>query len=189
MRVGAGFFLDDRESEFMRLRHAGLLAAAFAAGLLAVAGATRLGGANEGQGARSAAAPVVTSRDSVGSAAAWATRKQKGSVRLEGQIPRAVVERATPVVRHHASSDELTLRFAFPLRDKAGLDRLIAQEAKTHRYLTRPQLYARFSPPQAQVNELRRWLVNNGEGSYAAVRELLEAELGGELYHEPPALA
>ena len=36
---------------------------------------------------------------------------------------------------------------------------------------------------------IARWLVNNGEGSYAAVRELLEAELGGELYHEPPALA
>jgi len=36
---------------------------------------------------------------------------------------------------------------------------------------------------------IARWLVNNGAGSYAAVCELLEAELGGELYHDPPAPA
>jgi hypothetical protein len=34
---------------------------------------------------------------------------------------------------------------------------------------------------------IARWLLNNGDGSCAAVRELLEAELGGEAYHNPPA--
>ena len=33
---------------------------------------------------------------------------------------------------------------------------------------------------------IARWLVHNGADPYVAVRELLEAELGGELYHDPP---
>ena len=102
----------------------------------------------------------------------WATRDLSGSVRLSGQVPLAVAQipraarKASPAhagyVRHHAPTAELGLNFAFPLRDKAGLDRLIAQEAQTHHYLTRAQLYARFAPPAAQVNALRSWLVGRG---------------------------
>jgi photosystem II stability/assembly factor-like uncharacterized protein len=148
----------------MRVKHAGMLAAAFAVGLLAVAGASRLGSGDEqhAAAARPAAVAAATPGESVGSAAGWDARTQKGSVRLEGQVPRAVAERTTHAIQQHAPAAELTLRFAFPLRDKAGLDSLIAEQAKTHRYLTRPQLYARFSPPQAQVNALRHWLVGNG---------------------------
>ena len=56
----------------------------------------------------------------------------------------------------------IKLNFAFPLRDQAALDRLIAQEAKTHPYLSRAQLYNRFSPPQPQVDAAQTWLQGNG---------------------------
>ena len=102
----------------------------------------------------------------------WATKNLPGNVRLTGQVPLAVAQipgaarKASPAqagyVRHHAPTAELGLNFAFPLRDKAGLDRLIAQEAKTHHYLTRAELYARFAPPAAQVDALRSWLVGRG---------------------------
>jgi putative sugar O-methyltransferase len=36
---------------------------------------------------------------------------------------------------------------------------------------------------------IARWLVNNGASPYSAACKLLEAELGGELYHDPPAPA
>jgi photosystem II stability/assembly factor-like uncharacterized protein len=100
---------------------------------------------------------------------AWATRDLTGNVRLAGQVPLAVAKipgaaasQRAGYVRHHSPTADLGLNFAFPLRDKAGLDRLIAQEAKTHQYLTRAQIYARFAPPAAQVNALRSWLVARG---------------------------
>ena len=50
--------------------------------------------------------------------------------------------RGRPAARRSCSASirrtaELKLRFAFPIRDKAALDALIAAEAKTHRYLSR----------------------------------------------------
>ncbi|HEX3669353.1 MAG TPA: protease pro-enzyme activation domain-containing protein, partial [Acidimicrobiia bacterium] len=126
----------------MRIRHAAVLGAVLVAGL-AVFSATSLGGSgNPG--------------------AAWATRGLAGSVRLHGQVPLAVSSGAARPVAEHASKDMLTLSFGFPLRDQAGLNKLIQQEATTRMHLTRAQLYARFSPPQAQVNALRQWLVGNG---------------------------
>ena len=104
----------------------------------------------------------------------WATRDLPGSVKLTGQVPLAVAKipgaaaaHRAGYVRPHPKSADIGLSFAFPLRDKAGLDQLIAQEARTHRYLTRPQIYARFSPPVAQVNALRSWLPGDGFRDHA----------------------
>ena len=41
-------------------------------------------------------------------------------------------------MRHHPRASEIKLSFGFPLRDTAALDALIAQQARTHRYLSRP---------------------------------------------------
>ena len=57
---------------------------------------------------------------------------------------------------------QLSLSFNLPLRDRAGLDRLIAQESRTHRYVSRQQIYDRFVPPRAQYDALRNWLQGQG---------------------------
>jgi photosystem II stability/assembly factor-like uncharacterized protein len=100
----------------------------------------------------------------------WPTRDLPGSVTLTGQVPLAIksipgaaaAQRPATKLGHHASSAQIGLSFGFPMRDKAGIEALIAQEARTHRYLTRAQLYARFSPPQAQVDALTSWLTSHG---------------------------
>ena len=56
----------------------------------------------------------------------------------------------------------MTLNFGLPLRNVKGLDALIVAESRTHRQMSRAQIYARFSPPQAQYNALRNWLRANG---------------------------
>jgi len=113
----------------------------------------------------------------------WAQQRLHGNVQLTGQVP-LVVRHARPApARHtpstplpassvphpgatylhpHPKTADIGLNFAFPLRNRAALDQLIAQEAKTHRYLTRAQLYARFSPPPAQFDALQAWLARNG---------------------------
>jgi photosystem II stability/assembly factor-like uncharacterized protein len=99
---------------------------------------------------------------------AWATANLSGSVRLNGQVPLAVidagrtpmggVESLGPVV----STGSITLNFGLPLRNETALNALIVEEAKTHRELSRSQIYARFSPPVAQYDALRSWLVSEG---------------------------
>ena len=122
----------------------------FIAALVAAGTAAAVVGSVQGQASNASAATR-----------AWATRDLTGNVRLAGQVPLAVAKipgaaasQRAGYVRHHSPTADLGLNFAFPLRDKAGLDRLIAQEAKTHQYLTRAQIYARFAPPAAQVNAL-----------------------------------
>ncbi|MGN6430374.1 MAG: MBG domain-containing protein [Gaiellaceae bacterium] len=129
----------------MSFRRAGL-PVALAAGVLAIFGMVFVGGGS------------AAHREAGG----WAARGLKGGVTLKGQIPKAAAQHRGRAVAHHAAGDELSLSFAFPLRDKAGLDRLILQEATTHNYLSRAQIYARFAPPAAQVKALRRWLVAKG---------------------------
>ena len=100
--------------------------------------------------------------ESVGSASGWAAKTRKGTVRLEGQVPRDVAQLTTPAIRHHARGAELKLSFAFPLRDKAGLDRLIAQQAKTHQ-LPQPSRDLRELLTSAVAGDaLRNWLVAKG---------------------------
>ena len=92
----------------------------------------------------------------------WAAETQRGPARLHGQVPLAVNGGTARYVAPHPQGATIHLNFGFPLRDRAGLDRLIAQQARTHRYLTRAQLYARFAPPPAQVRALTSWLTANG---------------------------
>jgi len=123
-------------------------------------------------GAGMVAAVVISVHGQAGNAATgsrpWATKNLTGNVKLAGQVPLAVAPipgaatRPAGYVRPHPASADIGLSFAFPLRDKAGLDRLIAQEARTHQFLTRAQIYSRFAPPAAQVDALRSWLVGRG---------------------------
>src|SRR5215475_1237725 len=123
----------------MRLRHAAFLVAVVAAGCFAVVSAASIG------------RTTAHGKASTGAVASWVkTRDLKGSVRLAGAIPRAVAVHETRAIARHAGKAKLTLGFAFPLHNRAGLNALIAREAKTHRYLTRAQIYARYAPPKAQ---------------------------------------
>jgi hypothetical protein len=97
-----------------------------------------------------------------GLARQWTERSLRGNVRLTGQVPLSVTSGAAVRLRAHPAKAQLTLNFSFPLRDQAGLDRLIARQAKTHRHISRKALYARFSPPQAQVTATGRWLRSHG---------------------------
>ncbi len=135
----------------MRFRAGLLAAAAFAAGVMVVAGPASTSGTSP-----------AAAQTSTAPASAWSARDLKGSVRLVGQMPLGVSRNSVPYVRSHPRSAQITLNFAFPLRDKAGLDALIAQQARTHRYLSRAELYRRFSPPQAQYDALAKWLRSNG---------------------------
>lgn len=149
----------------------GLIGLAFTlaiAGTAVVAGPATLGGS-------ATAAKHATAK-------AWAQRALTGNVRLTGQVPLVVQHaRRAPAVRTsklpasavlhprvgamylhpHPAKADIGLNFSFPLRDKAGLDRLIMQEARTHHYLTRAQIYARFAPPRSQYDALRSWLIAN----------------------------
>ncbi len=89
-------------------------------------------------------------------------RNGPGTVRLEGEVPTTVATGTATLLGHHPADATLKLNFGYPVKDMNGLDALIAQEAKTHRYLTRAQLYDRFSPKQSQVDQLRGWLTANG---------------------------
>src|SRR5580765_3456633 len=106
----------------------------------------------------SAAAPA----GSKSSTRMWAAQGLAGTRVYSGQVPVAVHNGTGSFLRRHAASSKLTLNFAFPLRNKAGLDRLIARQAKTHRHMSRAELYRRFSPPQAQVTALANWLTVRG---------------------------
>ena len=92
----------------------------------------------------------------------WAQDGATGNVKLTGQVPLAVAHGTAGYVRPHPPAAELKVNFGLPIRDRSSLDTLIAQEARTHRYLTRGQLYARFSPPPAQVDALSHWLRTHG---------------------------
>jgi photosystem II stability/assembly factor-like uncharacterized protein len=107
----------------------------------------------------SAAAAVSSSSKTQ---SAWPQRSLKGLRTYNRQVPRVVRKGLAPYLRAHKGSTRLTLTFGLPLRDKAGLDRLIQEEAWTHTYPTRAELYRRFSPSQAQYRALRGWLVAHG---------------------------
>ena len=92
----------------------------------------------------------------------WAQDGATGNVKLTGQVPLAVAHGTAGYVRPHPPAAQLKVNFGLPIRDRSSLDTLIAQEARTHRYLTRGQLYARFSPPPAQVDALSQWLRTHG---------------------------
>lgn len=108
-------------------------------------------------GAAHAAAPLL-----------WATENLRGEVTLTGQVPLVVADAAgTPMrgvrlVGAASARATISLNFGLPLRNTAALDALISKEAKTHRDVPRSELYAEFSPPAAQYEALRKWLVQQG---------------------------
>lgn len=94
---------------------------------------------------------------------AWAAARRTGSVRLAGQVPLSVLHAgAAERLADHPADAPLTLSFSLPLRDPAALDALIARQAETHTQISRADLYARFAPPQAQVDALTSWLRTEG---------------------------
>ncbi|MGZ4308156.1 MAG: OmpL47-type beta-barrel domain-containing protein [Gaiellaceae bacterium] len=93
---------------------------------------------------------------------AWPQRNLTGLRTYNRQVPRVVRHGLAPYLHAHQASSRLTLNFGLPLRDKAGLDRLIQEESWSHSYPTRAELYARFSPSKAQYNALRVWLTRHG---------------------------
>ncbi len=104
-------------------------------------------------------------RSATGSAAKptlWATQHRVGTVAIKGEVPLVVANRKASLVGHHSANAELTLSFGLPIVNRSTLDKLIAYEAGTHRYLSRAQLYKRFSPPKAQLDALGDWLQSNG---------------------------
>ena len=109
----------------MRLRHAGLLAAAFAAGLLVVAGASRIGaGSSERHaGVAQAAAPLAAPGESVSTASGWATKNLKGTVRLAGQVPPLSVTNSVAASGATRRGREIKLSFAFSAPRQGGARR------------------------------------------------------------------
>ena len=91
---------------------------------------------------------------------AWATANLSGSVRLNGQVPLAVidagrtpmggVESLGPVV----STGSITLNFGLPVRNEKALNALIVEEAKTHRSSAAARSMRGSRPPQAQYAAL-----------------------------------
>jgi photosystem II stability/assembly factor-like uncharacterized protein len=88
--------------------------------------------------------------------------RREQTTTLTGQVPLALSNGEATLVRPHPKDAEIVLNFGFPIQNQAGLDALIAQQARTHQHLTREQLYARFSPTQQQYGALRTWLVARG---------------------------
>jgi photosystem II stability/assembly factor-like uncharacterized protein len=97
---------------------------------------------------------------------AWSTQNASGSVKLNGQVPLGVAN-AGPMSAFKslgvvAQKSSISLNFGLPVRNEKALNALIVEEAKTHLQLSRAQIYARFSPPQAQYTALESWLVKDG---------------------------
>jgi photosystem II stability/assembly factor-like uncharacterized protein len=115
----------------------------------------------------------LTTFSSVASAAtvhptplAWSTQNASGSVKLNGQVPLGVANAGSMSAFKSlglvAEKSSISLNFGLPVRNEKALNALIVEEAKTHRQLSRAQIYARFSPPQAQYAALKSWLVKEG---------------------------
>src|SRR5438105_12829094 len=93
---------------------------------------------------------------------AWPERGLSGATQIHGEVPLPVERGIATYVRRHSPGAVIRLNFGFPLRDRAALDRLIEQQAKTHTSLSRSELYDRFTPPVDQVDALRQWLAGAG---------------------------
>ncbi len=97
----------------------------------------------------------------------WAAQNRTGDVELTGQVP-LIVSGGNSTIGHArligavTAPADIALNFGLPLHNIKGLNGLIVAEARTHRQLSRAQIIARFSPPQAQYNALRTWLLSSG---------------------------
>ena len=92
----------------------------------------------------------------------WPQKNLPGNTRLTGQVPREVAKNSAHYLGPHNPASILSLNFGLPLFNVKALNAMIMKEAITHRYMTRAQIYARFSPSVGQFNALRSWLVQHG---------------------------
>ncbi|HLK44996.1 MAG TPA: protease pro-enzyme activation domain-containing protein, partial [Acidimicrobiales bacterium] len=97
----------------------------------------------------------------------WAAQGRLGDVQLKNEVPLLVdgSKGSTSLVHligRVSAPAELSLNFGLPITNITGLNALIVAESRTHRQMSRAQIYARFSPPQAQYNALRTWLQSQG---------------------------
>jgi photosystem II stability/assembly factor-like uncharacterized protein len=81
---------------------------------------------------------------------------------IAGDTPLAVSGHQAKLVGRHSAGSVLSLNFTLPLSHPAELNALIAQESKSHQYLTRSELYARFSPTREQLLHVDNWLRSSG---------------------------
>src|SRR5262245_42914534 len=84
------------------------------------------------------------------------------TVQIQGEVPVTVANGKAQLLGPHPAGATLKLNFGYALSDMPALNALIARQAKTHAYLSRAQLYNRFSPKPRQVNQLRTWLNSKG---------------------------
>lgn len=86
---------------------------------------------------------------------------------LAGNVPRAVADGHAKLLGHHPSSATIALTVALPLRDRGGLDSLLASAADAyspnyHHYLTLDEANNRFNPTADQEQHVIGWLHSNG---------------------------
>ncbi len=125
-------------------------AATLGLGVIAILGITR-----------SAPSPAAHSA-AAAPAAGWTTQNLRGNVRLRGEVPLSVERGKARLVGPHPANSVISVDLGLPLRNMSGLNWLIANEAKTHTYISRTQLYDTYSPPTSQVAALRTWLQSTG---------------------------
>ncbi len=147
----------------MRTRRPGAFVSSFAVSLLALGGLTAFGISRTSSGSQGQATSQ-TSQLSASSAQArvWSEEGLTGNVQLQGEVPLKVQHGAVAYVGHLPGNYVVKLNFGFPITNTAGINALIAQEAKTHSYISNSELYQRFSPPQAQYGALENWLRSQG---------------------------
>ena len=85
-----------------------------------------------------------------------------GDTTITGDTPLDVSAHQATLLHHHPAGALLSLNFTLPLSHRDQLNALIAQEAKSHTYLTHRQAYARFSPSEAQLRRVSGWLESSG---------------------------
>ena len=105
---------------------------------------------------------VTTAAAAHSSHLAWPQQELRGRTHIRGEIPTGVVNHQTRLLAARPKQTPMDLDFNLPLRDYAGLERLIVTESRTHHYLTHQEVYDRFSPTASQFTALGRWLTANG---------------------------
>ena len=131
----------------------GLITIAACVGAFGLAGTLVFGGTQAKKPVATAAAKAIQ---------LWAHQDQAGDVTLKGEVPLPVARQKAEYLRHHPAGAMITVNFGLPIKNMTAINGLIAQEAQTHHYISRTDLYNRFSPPQTQLDALRHWLQGNG---------------------------
>jgi photosystem II stability/assembly factor-like uncharacterized protein len=118
-----------------------------------------------GRGLRLAALTAVASLAipaAVLPAAAASPPAKAQYVRLNKQVPPTVSDSTARFVAHVPGSFKMSVNFGLPIRNLKALNSLILQEAKSHQYLSRAELYQDFAPTKAQYSALASWATSQG---------------------------